>query len=402
MVKRLKIKFIIVIMMIVTLLLGSVFISIMILTHNNIERDSIRMMQTLLFEKEKTPPFFPPDKDVDKKVMPFFKLTISKENEITADGGGYYDLSDEKMLETLFKLADSEEKQIGVLKEYNLRFCKADTDDGCRIVFADMSAEKGMLKEFAKNTLIIGAAAFILFFIISILLAVWVTGPVEKTLNDQKQFIADASHELKTPLTVIITNAEMLCDSVYSEENKKEFRRNILSMSQRMRGLVESLLELARMDCSVSENFENTDFSCLVSDCILPFEPLFFEKSVELTCSIKNGIRVKGDTGQLRQLTEILLDNALKYSDSESTVEVKLDSSSDNCVLSVSSEGNTLSDSDCQKIFRRFYRADKSRGDGGSYGLGLSIADSIVKKHGGKIWAENREGKNIFYVSMKI
>ena len=226
---------------------------------------------------------------------------------------------------------------------------------------------------------------------------------VEKTWNEQKQFIADASHELKTPLTVIITNAEMLGDDVYSETQKKEFDKNILSMSKRMRGLVENLLDLARMDGGISKSeFVSVDMSKLVSDCILPFEPLFYERNVELETVISNGISVNGDTVQLKQVADILLDNALKYSFADSRVSVKLAGNGDCCLLSVSGKGETLSKTDCKNIFKRFYRIDKSRNGGESYGLGLSIADSIVQKHKGKIWAECKNNINTFFVSLPL
>lgn len=154
------------------------------------------------------------------------------------------------------------------------------------------------------------------FFVISLLLAKWVTKPVEKTCNEQKQFIADASHELKTPLTVIMTNAEMLNDKSYQGSNRKDLAINILSRSKRMRGLVESLLELARLDNNKAQiSLADIDLSKLINDSILPFEPLFFESGMLLESDIDNGITALGDKENLRQVINILLDNALKYSD---------------------------------------------------------------------------------------
>ncbi len=403
MLKKLKIKFVIVIMTIVTAIFALVFACIMHLTQRNIERESIQMMQTMPLERGKPAPIPPHDKNDTKMLMPFFTIAVNKDNEISAFGGEFYDLSDKELLKKLLELAEADEEQIGVLKDYDLRFCKTKTPRSYNIVFADMSNEKAMLNEFAQNTLIIGIIAYIIFFAISILLAEWMTKPVEKTWNEQKQFIADASHELKTPLTVIITNAEMLGDDVYSETQKKEFDKNILSMSKRMRGLVENLLDLARMDGGISKSeFVSVDMSKLVSDCILPFEPLFYERNVELETVISNGISVNGDTVQLKQVADILLDNALKYSFADSRVSVKLAGNGDCCLLSVSGKGETLSKTDCKNIFKRFYRIDKSRNGGESYGLGLSIADSIVQKHKGKIWAESKNNINTFFVSLPL
>ena len=227
------------------------------------------------------------------------------------------------------------------------------------------------------------------------------TKPVEKTWNEQKQFIADASHELKTPLTVIMTNAEMMTDKSYTDSDRANFTKNILSTSKRMRGLVESLLELARLDNNRNvAKFSSIDYSKLINDAMLPFEPLFFENEMELVTDIDDNIMVNGDKDKLRQVVTILLDNALKYCDPAEKVTISLKHQSSNCLLTVSGAGAPLSKEDCENIFKRFYRVDQSRNDGQSYGLGLSIARSIINEHNGKIWAESGNGHNIFYVSL--
>lgn len=260
-----------------------------------------------------------------------------------------------------------------------------------------------MLNGLIRNCIIVGMIGYTLFFLISLLLAKWVTKPLEKTWNEQKQFIADASHELKTPLTIIMTNAEMLDDTDYSETDRMLFKKNILWASKRMRGLVESLLELARMDNRNTENeMKILDYSKLISDSILPFEPLFFEKDMEFSTDISPDITVMGDKNKLRQVMSILLDNALKYCDSAYPVKLKLSRTGVHAVLTVSGNGTTLSKEDCENIFKRFYRIDKSRTDSDSYGLGLSIAQSIINEHGGRIWADSENGVNTFLVSLNI
>ena len=400
MLKKLKIKFIIVMMTIVTILLGAGFVCIMRLTQQNMERESIQMMQSLTKEGGKRPPNVPPKKKDNKMVLPIFTIAVGREHELSAFGDDFYDLSDEAFLQSLMEYAEADEDQVGIIKQYDLRFYKSQSPKSYHVVFADISAEKAMLKSLAKNALLIGIIAYAMLFLISILLAEWMTKPVETAWNEQKQFIADASHELKTPLTVIMTNAEMLCDDVYSETQKQGCNQNILSMSKRMRGLVENLLNLARMDGGIAQNeFTSVDFSKLVLDCILPFEPLFFEQNLELQTAVSDDISVHGDAVQLKQMVDILLDNALKYADENSTVNVTLTKAADCCELSVASKGAELSKADCKNIFKRFYRVDKARNDGGSYGLGLSIADSIVRKHNGKIRAESKDHINTFLVS---
>ncbi|MBQ4605016.1 MAG: HAMP domain-containing histidine kinase, partial [Clostridia bacterium] len=225
----------------------------------------------------------------------------------------------------------------------------------------------------------------------------------EEAWNKQKQFIADASHELKTPLTVITTNAELM-KSESSEESKSKFTDNILTMSKQMRGLVESMLEIARLDNgSVRKEFAVFNLSETVSDAILPFEALFYEKEQIFTSEIEPDIRINGNAEQIKQVVDILLDNANKYASEKSEIKLILKKQGRNqCRLSVSNEGETIPEEELKNIFKRFYRGDKTRQMNNSYGLGLSIAESIITEHSGKIFAESKNGVNTFTAQFHI
>ena len=365
--------------------------------------ESIQMMRAMAFQPMNSAPVALPQ-DNDKKIrLPFFTLNIDENGEISAFGGDYFDLTDKELLSELTAAVYEQNDPMGTIQKYDLRFLILSHETTDTIIFADISSEKAMLNGLIRNCIIVGMIGYTLFFLISLLLAKWVTKPLEKTWNEQKQFIADASHELKTPLTIIMTNAEMLDDTDYSETDRMLFKKNILWASKRMRGLVESLLELARMDNRNTENeMKILDYSKLISDSILPFEPLFFEKDMEFSTYISPDITVMGDKNKLRQVMSILLDNALKYCDSAYPVKLKLSRTGVHAVLTVSGNGTTLSKEDCENIFKRFYRIDKSRTDSDSYGLGLSIAQSIINEHGGRIWADSENGVNTFLVSLNI
>jgi len=214
--------------------------------------------------------------------------------------------------------------------------------------------------------------------------------------------VADASHELKTPLTVIMTNAELALSPDYDEENKRKFMAGILTMSRQMRRLIEQMLELARTDNNESkEKFSVVDFSRLVSDSLLTFEPVFFERGLTLLSKINDKIEVVGEETQLCQVLDVLLDNAQKYSKEAGTTWVSLRKyKKGRCLLAVSNEGESISPEEAKNIFKRFYRGDKARSRTGSFGLGLSIAEGIVKKHRGRIWVESNSGINSFYVEL--
>ena len=254
-----------------------------------------------------------------------------------------------------------------------------------------------------QSSVAVGGISFVVFLGISFLLAKWAVSPVENAWNQQKQFVADASHELKTPLTVIMTTAEMLSNEPYEEEQRGQMAGNILTMSHQMRGLVESLLELARVDSGTFKaTFSPVDFSALTSDAVLPFEPVFFEQGLGFESQIEENIGVSGSAAHLKQVIDIFLDNAVKYATPGGSVVLTLRRIGNACLLAVSSPGATMSKEDLKNIFRQFYRMDKARTMDHGYGLGLSIAESIVKQHKGKIWAESEAGVNTFFVQLPV
>lgn len=204
------------------------------------------------------------------------------------------------------------------------------------------------------------------------------------------------------PLTVIMTNAELMQGADCDEANRTASVSNILVMSRQMRNLVEQMLELARAD-NIQHRplFSSVDFSRLVFDATLPFEPIFYEKGLSLQTEITENITVTGDPSQLRQVLDILLDNAQKYSGPNAATWVTLHRhGKGRCLLSVANEGEEISQGDLGNLFKRFYRADQARTRTGSFGLGLSIAETIVRQHNGKIWAESRDKINTFYVEL--
>lgn len=285
-----------------------------------------------------------------------------------------------------------------------MRFYRVVTPKIQRIVFADISSELKTLHNLIESCVFIGAISFVIFLGISILLAHWTVRPVDRAWRQQRQFVADASHELKTPLTVIMTNAELLQSTDYDTESRTRFAGNILTMSQQMRSLVEGLLDLARFDNGQRHMaFSRQDFSKLVSDAVLPFEPVFYEKGLRLSTEVEDGIALYGSAQHLRQLVEILLDNAQKYSAEQGETKVQLRKQGRNhCLLAISNPGTELTKADLKNIFKRFYRVDQARSRTGSFGLGLSIAQSITQEHRGKIWAESVGGRNIFYVQLPV
>ena len=201
---------------------------------------------------------------------------------------------------------------------------------------------------------------------------------------------------------MILTNAELLQSPEYSPEDKERFTGSILQMAQAMRSLVERLLTLARMDNNASNMvMERLNFSELVEDSLLPFEPVFFERGLMLESNLAEGLFVRGSREHLRQVIDILLDNAMKYS-APGSVWVYLKQQGNHCIMAVSNPGEPIEKADLENIFKRFYRVDKARTRDGGYGLRLPIARSIVTEHGGKLHAESAGGYNTFFLELPV
>lgn len=398
MIKRLKIKFVCINMAIVMAMLCLIFTLVIFFMGVGMEMQGERAMQQIT-ENALRPSYRTESRQDIRR--PYFTVQMGLTGEVLVIDRGYFEKLDESELLEYTRAALAQETDTGTLKEHKLRFQKIVSPLGQTIVFADMSTEVAAIEHLIKTCGVISILSFGLFLTVSILLARWAVKPVEKAWNQQRQFVADASHELKTPLTVIMTNAELLQSPGYDDQERGRFADSILTMSRQMRGLVESLLELARVDNGAAKmTFSAMDLSELVSDCLLPFEPVFFEKALLLESRIEEGLRVKGSQSHLRQVVDILLDNAAKYSSPGGTTLVTLKRQGNHCLLTVASPGGTISREDLKNIFKRFYRIDKARTMNHSYGLGLSIADSILKEHGGRIWAESNEGVNTFFVQL--
>ena len=398
MLRKLRLKFVIINMAIVTAMLCVIFGLIYHSTRVDLEQENLNMMRAIASFPALDRPGRP-DQPPEEVRLPYFTLQIEADGTVSAFGGGYYDLSNGKFLQDLADKVMAAGGDTGVLEEYNLRFCRLPTPMGERLVFSDISSERATLDSLVRTCLLIGVLSFLAFLGLSLLLARWAVRPVERAWQQQRQFVADASHELKTPLAVITTNAELLQGTQESGPAS-----HILSTARQMRQLVEGLLELARADGGASETpMARVDWSALVEEALLPFEPVFFERGLTLTPWVQPGLAVWGRADQLRQAVDILLDNAQKYAVSPSAVYLHLDRVNHNrCLLMVENRADPLSPQELEDIFKRFYRTDRARSRDGSFGLGLPIAKQIVSAHRGRIWAESREGRVRFYIELPL
>lgn len=349
-----------------------------------------------------------PEKKSDKDIFDH-----KKENEmpksfgsidffvIMADGNGNYlacmnndDLTDENAQEYINKVLSQRDKT-GMIDSY--QFYNSKKNNGTLIALTDKSEEAKVMKQFIRTTIMIGALTLVVLSFAGYFLSKKSIEPIKFAFEKQKQFISDASHELKTPLTVISANADVLSGEI--GENK--WLNYIKSQTERMNLLVNDLLSLTRLENNTSD-FICTDFnlSQAVTNTALPFECRAFETNKNFIVDVDDGITVNGSEQHIKQMTAIFIDNALKYSNDGGTVRVSLRKQGDKKVLIVYNTGQGVKDDEKEKIFERFYRSDDSRTRQtiGGYGLGLAIAKSIIDKHKFKINVDNVEGESISFI----
>lgn len=395
MLKKLRAKFIIVNMSIVLGMLLIIFGMLFHFVKADLENETNTVLH--LTAQSALHPGTPKPADTN---LHYFVIRLNSKGEVLSYGVTNYDLDDDLFLKKIIQEIYGQRENDGYLKEYGLRYHRIETKDLLVVSFVDVSAYREVMDSIVVPATVIAGVSLLAFFVISLLLARWMVKPVDQAWNKQKQFISDASHELKTPLAVIMSNAELL-QTAEDEQAKQLYSNNIVTISHRMRDLVQGLLELSRVDNGkVKQSFARVDFSKLTENSVLPFEPMFFEKGLVFQCNIQKGIIMNGNESYLSQIIAILLDNALKYS-APGIVELQLLRKGRNqLLLSVSNPGAPIPLEDRQRVFDRFYRSDKARTGSGSFGLGLSIAKSFVLEHGGKIWVDANQTGNCFYIQM--
>jgi signal transduction histidine kinase len=396
MIKNLKWKFILINMSLVSLVLVIVFTAIVFFSFQRMQEDSYRGMVRFAdaggsFAPPRMISSQPPKRPTPLMPMFYVELdaagrqhTVIRENVEVGEA-----LIDEVVLRALAK-----DEERGILHDVRLFFLKQETPAGVRIVFADMSRELQSLVSLVRNLLAVGVGGLIAFLAISVFLADWALRPTQKAWEQQQRFVADASHELKTPLTVILANLGILLhhqdDTI---QGQLKWVENTQAEAERMKNLIEQLLFLAKTDAAkAATTHQALDLSGMLWSALLPFESVAFERGLSIETDIEPEMVIRGDEGQLRQLAAILLDNAFKYTEAGGRVTVKAAIKAEMACLRVANTGQPIPATDLPHIFKRFYRVDDARDRGsGGYGLGLAIAKALADAHQGTIEAKNSD-----------
>lgn len=394
MIHSLKKKLIFINMSLVLVVLLAVFTGLCLNTASNQQQSAQRGLTALLQRRGEDAPKLDVKKSSDwpdgfpqrnNDLLAGFVVSVDSASVASLESSHSANVTEETA-QTLAQLVQSSGRTSGLLQAYALRYYVSTEDDVTRIAFLDASSDMAAMSELVVSSLLVGILALFAFYFVSRLLANLALKPVAAAWTRQKQFVADASHELKTPLTVILANQKILLahpEKTVSEQ--RQWIENTKSEGDRMKSLVEDLLFLAKTDDGATkETLSSVNLSDLAQESILSFASLAFESGVSLNDEIQPDITLTGSEPKLRRLFGVLLDNALKYVSPRGTVQIDLRAEGGNALLRVRNTGTPIPPEELPHLFERFYQIDRARSAGG-YGLGLSIAQSIVSAHGGKI-----------------
>lgn len=308
---------------------------------------------------------------------------------MTAGGSGKMEEEINRQAEEILELSETEGKHGG------FRYILAEPV----LVLYDESQWEEYNGEIIRGMIIVFLLASVVIAGVAVLISGWLTRPVQKAFDQQKQFVSDASHELKTPLAIIGANAQRL----NKEIGENQWLGHILQENRRMGKLLEELLTLARMESPAADReCERFDLSRALTGVLLPYESEAFEKGVHFYMDMEEECFVTGREEQLKQAAVILVDNALHHVSDRGSVWVKLADKRERVVIEVSNTGKEIPEEERAKIFQRFYQTDKASGrKENRHGLGLAIADAIARGHKGTLSVDCRDGVTTFYLMIR-
>lgn len=384
---KLRLKLILINMSLLTTVFIAIFVTIYTMTSANINMEIKASLNDLVDIKHK------PMKNAINIVA-----EISKDGQIVKLFQSYGLNIDESILQDTINRVMEKEDSYGKIdiSNNNYSYLKQLTPFGNKIAFIDRTPYQRLIFELLKSFILIGSISLIVLLIISIYLTNKSIKPIKETFEKQKQFIADASHELKTPLTIIKTNTSLVLSNLESTVKSQEKWINYISSQvDRMSTLINEMLSLAKLDVNETKlNLTPINTSKIIESMLLIFDAVIYENGINLESEITKNIFINGDQESIKKLFSIIMDNAIKHTNKNGKITVSLLSDKNKIKMIIKNTGEGIPAEHLEKIFERFYRVDSSRvRETGGYGLGLSIASSIVNQHKGKIYAQSKENQ---------
>ena len=406
MIVSLQRKFILISAISIFVVFSGIFLVLVFFSNRQLDRTMDTLADAISFNDGVFPEFdpaqpsqpFPYDNIITEETRfstRFFTVWVDDAGHITHINIDSVSSISEEQVEDFAQTALSEGTRRGWVSDYRYRV--VETDTGSTLVFVNGTMNRSMSGRLLLTAFLVLLGSAFLILALIIIISKRVVHPVAESYEKQKQFITDANHELKTPLTLILSNL----DIVEADVGKNEWLDDIRSESERMGLLINQMVTLCRMDESDTPlALADVDLSGVVDDTVSEFEALAADRKKKLTASVEPGVHCRGDEALLRRLAAILLDNAVKYCDAGGEIRVSL-----RCrhhpIFTVENTYAEVDRLELDRLFDRFYRADKARTFTGSFGIGLSIAQSIAKKHKGSVTAYKKEGVVGFRAELK-
>lgn len=391
--EKLKRKFIFINMTLLTLVFILIFGTIYLTTAANMDRELEGDLKGAIQNPRKPGPNFKNGNSII--------IDLDSENNV-ANVTTNIEIDNAVLEESIYSILKNENKIDKIdISGSSYGYLKEHTPKGLKIALISRELQINMLNNLLKVFLIVGSISLFLLFYISVYLTNKTIKPIKESFEKQKQFIADASHELKTPLAIIRTNTSVIASNKdKTVDSQIKWINYISNQVDRMAKLIDDMLSLTKIDSNkVMEEKSSFDFSKVLDSILLGFEAVVFENNIILETEIQKNVDLKANKEEIKKLCSILLDNALKYTNSGGRIDVILYEDKNKVYLKVKNTGDGIKKEDLEKIFERFYRVDTSRArETGGYGLGLSIAKSIVEIHNGKIYAESNIGKDTTFI----
>lgn len=390
MIKKLRIRFIFTAMLSMSAVLLVIIGCINIINYNKVVSDADRITAILAENKGMFPKPGHKNNGEIHRLSPetpyetrFFTVLFSASGEKIATNTGKIAAIDSKTAADYAEKALKSDKSSGFINKY--RYLKAITGSDILVVFVDCTRGLTTFHNFLLISVVVSFVGLISVFLLIFFTSKRIVRPVAESYEKQKRFITDAGHELKTPLTVIAADAEILA----MELCENEWVTDIQYQTKKLAELTKELIYLSKMDEN-RQQLQLIDFpiSDIVNEELVHFQALAKTQNKAITVNVKPMLSLCGDEKAIRHLLSILLDNALKYSNADGNISVDLKKHSSKIVLEVSNTVENVDTQALQHMFERFYRGDSSRSSQtGGYGLGLSIARAIVTCHKGQIYA---------------
>lgn len=389
MLKRLKLKFILSNMAALSIVVLAIFTALCVLIYMTEEQKITRVLESNIEMVEHGFEDIPEGSHQPEGYVynHSFSVFVSDEGAILYQTENSLD---ERSLKVAVNDAMSSEYLRGSSKSSNLSYLKAESFRGTIISFVSREHLENRVSESIGQSTLAALVSLLIFLYISKKIADMAIAPVEEAWKQQKQFLADASHDLKTPLTVILANTNIVASHKdESVESQMKWIESTAEEAGRMSDLVNKMLELAKNESTKEElRFGEVDLSETVENAILQFEVVAFEKNITIESGIEPGIIIKSHKNTVAKVLEILFDNAIKYSPENETIAVSLYHTAKKVYFSINNKGECISEEDIPHIFERFYRTNKEREVGG-HGLGLSLAKKKCDMLGAKIAVES-------------